>query len=454
MRKLFLVSMLAAFVTLIPSGFAHAHPLGNFSVNRFSGLEIGDEEVTVHYVIDMAEVPTLQLLPVIDLDKDGGVDERELTRFVTSLGPKLGPLLKLQADGRSLPLEVQRAEGRFSRGQGSLDVLRIEIDYSADLTSSSARIDYADGTFPGRRGWVEVVAYTSGDQGIEDSSVPTTSVSSELRRYPKDMLKSPVAVQTAIVDVDPGAAAAPRPSDAAPQAREVSRLEKAFTGLIERRMSPGVFVLAILIALAFGAVHALGPGHGKAIMAAYLVGTKGRVRHAVTVGIAVSLMHTLSVIGLGAITLWASSMFPPEAVYPYLSLASAAVVLGLGGYLLTKRLRSRHVHSHEHPHDHSHDHSHHHGHETVDVMSWKGLTAIALSGGLLPSPSALIVLLGAVALHRVALGITLVGAFSIGLAGALAVIGILVLQARSVGVRFLGERTASAIPLISAALIF
>jgi nickel/cobalt transporter (NicO) family protein len=320
--------------------------------------------------------------------------------------------------------------------------------------------------------------------------VPSESVSNELRTYPQDLLSSPVNSNEATIDVAPGAAPAPsNPQTEAPQVGPGELFAGAFASLIEGEMSPAFLLFAVLLAAASGALHALGPGHGKTVMAAYLVGTEGRVHHAVAIGIAISLMHTTSVVVLGLVTLWASSVFPPESVYPYLSLISGAVVLCLGAWLLWSRLKahaarklggahSRSDHSHDHSHDdHDHDHSHtdDHEHEHLHALthshgfgshthgpthdssrsplSVRGLIALALSGGLLPSPTALVVLLGAIALHRVALGITLVAAFSIGLAGALTLLGVLVLRARSYAAERFGSSRAALIPIGSAALI-
>ncbi|MDP9225340.1 MAG: hypothetical protein M3P18_16145, partial [Actinomycetota bacterium] len=232
---------------------------------------------------------------------------------------------------------------------------------------------------------------------------------------------------------------------------------------IEHDLSPIFLVVALLLAFAAGALHALGPGHGKSIMAAYLVGNEGRVRHAVVVGVAVSAMHTASVVALGLVILGASKLFAPETVFPWLSLVSAIVVLALGAYLLRSRLRARaaarHLHDgdghhdHDHPHDHPHIHPHPHPSPGVAPTSWRGLGVIAISGGLLPSPSALIVLLAAVALHRIAFGVVLVGVFSIGLAGALTTVGVLVIKARTYASRRWGESLTNALPIFSAAAI-
>jgi ABC-type nickel/cobalt efflux system permease component RcnA len=207
-------------------------------------------------------------------------------------------------------------------------------------------------------------------------------------------------------------------------------------------------------------------------MAAYLVGAGGRVRQAVAVGGAVSLMHTASVIGLGLLVLYAQSLFPrPEDVYPWLGLLSGVVAIVLGAALFTMRYRahrravaatSAHAHPGSHDHDHEHDHEragdggdHGHVHTVPDahVLSRKGLVALAVAGGILPSPTALVVLLAAVSLHRVAFGLALIVAFSIGLAAALIVVGVLALRARDLVSRKMTSRLGQLIPLVSASAI-
>jgi ABC-type nickel/cobalt efflux system permease component RcnA len=458
---------LLSFV-LFGGSSASAHPLGNFTINRYSGIEVFVGHVDLHYVVDMAEIPTFQTIDEIDVDQRGGVTLDELDRYATLSARRFAARVRLRADGRELASSVERASARLTPGTGGLDVLRIEVDYSAALADPESTIEYTDGNFPTRPGWKEIVAYASGGQGIVSSSVPSKSISKGLRDYPRGLLSNPVDVDSARLTSTPGAGQAVRSGPERFGSATPSWLERSFTGFITRDLTWPLMFVALLTALAFGAVHALGPGHGKTIMAAYLVGTEGRVRQALGVGVAVSLMHTLSVVALGAVTLWASNLFPPERVYPYLSLVSALVVVGLGTWLVITRYRRRgeHGHSHDHTHPHPHEHgsqehdhdhgTHSHSHEVPPsdrVLSWKGLGAIALSGGLLPSPSALIVLLGAVALHRVAFGIALVGAFSVGLAAALSVVGVLVLRARSFAVGRLGARMGSLMPLMSAAAI-
>lgn len=470
---------------------AAAHPLGNFTINRFTEMTFDDDGAMVHYVVDMAEIPTFQELERIGAEPTAAA----LSAYARSQAKQLGSQLELRADGDEIALRLRDATARLSAGQGGLDVMRIDLFFRAALPSGRTVVTYSDANFAGRLGWKEVVAgATDGERGIARSSVPAESISDSLRSYPKHLLSEPPAVDRATVTLAPGATgqAVDAPvhlPDAAPDL-----VGDWFTSLVSRDLSAGFVLLAFLAALSAGALHALGPGHGKTIMAAYLVGAEGRARHALAVGVAVSLMHTVSVIGLGLVTLWASNLFPPETVLPWLSLLSGAVVLGLGLWLVYTRGRalisyarpSRQVHVEEavarepvlalagapsaavgdshsvvhrhHPHEHA---AHPHGHsdhdhtppEGVALFSFRGLAAVGLSGGLLPSPSALVVLLGAVALGRTAFGLVLVAAFSIGLAAALTAVGLLVLKARDAARSRLGAQAGAWLPLASAALI-
>ena len=458
---------------------ASAHPLGNFTINQFSGIEVGLNDVTVHYVVDLAEIPTIQELGIAPGEV---VEQRVLDAYADDLSPQVLSRLDLAIDGDHIELTLKRSSAELLPGEGPLDVVRIEFDWVGELTSERAELVYNDDNFANRLGWKEIIIYPSGGQGLTGSTVPSASSSDELRTYPSDELSSPLNQTEARAELAPGA------TGTAPEARAITHgsdlFAGSFTSLIERELTPGFFFVALLLALGFGAVHALGPGHGKTVMAVYLMGAGGRMRDALFVGVAVSAMHTLSVVALGLLTLWAAAIFPADAVYPWLSLASGIVVLALGAWLLRVRVKARskkhlrhHEHAHEHVHEHGHEqvlvgavgpetieggHDHGFGYHThapselppgVSVTSWRGLGAIALSGGLLPSPSALVVLLGSVALGRVAFGLTLVAAFSVGLAGALTLLGIAVMRARSYMTRRFGVRANTLLPICSAATI-
>jgi nickel/cobalt transporter (NicO) family protein len=445
-RGLVLLGVVAA-VLLAPAAAA-AHPLGNFTINRYAGIELGPGQVRIDYVVDMAEIPTVQVRPEMDADGDGEITDAERAAWATRTAPDLRSGLEVSIGGRPVPLHVVSASARFRPGQGGLDILRLEAAF-AGPAPEEGRLTFADTNDGDRIGWREVTAVGVEGTALVTSSVPARSVSNALLSYPRDLLSSPLDVATATVSFRPGPSAVVAGSE--PTAASGPRPDVtggAFAGLVGRT---GPFMaVALLLALGFGAVHALGPGHGKTLMAAYLVGAGGRVRHAVVVGGSVAVMHTASVLALGFVVLTLTRVFAPERVYPWLGLASGLIALGLGAMLLVSRLgRWGGASADDHHHGHDHGHVHEHG----SPLSRRSLTALAVAGGILPSPTALVVLLAAIALGRVAYGLALIAAFSLGLAGALVVVGILALRARDVFARRVSGRTARLVPVLSAASI-
>jgi ABC-type nickel/cobalt efflux system permease component RcnA len=277
--------------------------------------------------------------------------------------------------------------------------------------------------------------------------------------------------------------------------------EGALAGFIQRgEPTFGFLLVALVVAAGLGAVHALSPGHGKAMVASYLIGSKGRVRDAILLGGIVTFTHVFSVVLLGVLALALTEYLAPEEVYPWLGFASGCLIFVIGYWLLASRaLGLGHTHSHSHPraaedparaeeearehrheheqgdghghsdidgdlHGHTHDRAHEHadGHEhshershvrSGEVTLWS-LLSLGISGGMVPCPSALVVLLAAVAVHRVAFGLTLILAFSVGLAAVLILIGVLAVTATRFMTRSAGEgRWVRALPVMSAGVI-
>jgi nickel/cobalt transporter (NicO) family protein len=218
----------------------------------------------------------------------------------------------------------------------------------------------------------------------------------------------------------------------------------------------GVLLVLLLSAFAWGMLHALSPGHGKAMVAAYLVGTRGTARHALALGLTVTVTHTIGVFALGLVTLTLSQYVLPEDLYPWLNLASGLLIVGVGaGVLRTRLVRARHAHHHAHDEHHHHEHGHDHHHHPPERITTRGLLAMGASAGLIPCPSALVVLLGAVAQHQVALGLVLIVAFSAGLAATLVALGIAVVTASGRITRHIDAtgRVATIAPAVSAVAI-
>ena len=232
-----------------------------------------------------------------------------------------------------------------------------------------------------------------------------------------------------------GAGASGAEGPGAVQRGGVDRATAAFTALVgERSLSPGFALVALLLAVGLGAAHALAPGHGKTVMAAYLVGLRGTLRQAATIGATVTLTHTAGVLLLGLV-LTTSRAVASERVYPWLGLGSGLLLAGVGVGLL---VRARPGHGHPHPHQHepgrSHPHDHDHPGAVPGVgrpLGWRGLVALGLAGGLVPSPSAVVVLLGGIALGQAWFGVALVLAYGLGMAATLTGVGLLLAHLRT-----------------------
>lgn len=442
--KLLVAALLAAVVVLLAPATASAHPLGNFTVNRYAGIEIAGSEVYVRYALDLAEIPTYQL--GAELRKPGYAN-------------RLARKLELTLDGRPVPLRVVEHRITTRPGAGGLKTLRFDVVYLA--SGEGTELAIADTAFPGRIGWREVTVVARDGARVLESSVPDASESDVLRAYPENLLRSPLDVSSATASFEPsdttGAPPAIAKADAPVQAGG------GFEALIERGdLSVGVLLLSFLIAAFWGAVHALTPGHGKALVAAYLVGTRGTPRHAIMLGGTVTIAHTAGVFALGLVTLGLSQFILPERLYPWLTLISGLLVVAVGASVLRQRLLSRgtshdhdhHGEGHHHRHDHGSHHHHDHEHHHDDRLTSKGILGVGVAAGLLPCPSALVVLLSAIALHRVGLGLALIVAFSVGLAATITAIGLVaVLAQRAFGRLSLNGPIVRTLPAISAALI-
>jgi nickel/cobalt transporter (NicO) family protein len=421
-----LAILIALVAPLALPALASAHPLGNFSVNHVAEVSVSADRVDVRYRLDQAEIPTFQ---------ERGTARAELVRRKQA---EVVRRLRATADGRALaltPTGPPRLELR--PGASGLRTTRFELALSAPARGAR-RIEVRDGTFPGRVGWHAIVARPGRGTAVR-ASVPAHDPTRGLTRYPADALSSPADVRSARFDVRPGEGTVSAPGER----REAggSRAEVGLEGLFaDAAAGEGVLLVLLLAAFGWGAVHALSPGHGKAMVAAYLVGTRGTARHAAALGATVTVTHTAGVVLLGVVALTLSAFVLPEQLYPWLSLASGLLVVVVGAAVLRSRTRKR-AHSHHH---------HHHEHD----LSARGIVAMGASAGLIPCPSALVVLLGAVAQHQLALGMVMIVAFSLGLAATLTVLGIAVVHASRAATRLpVPGAVVAALPTVSAIAI-
>ena len=477
-----------------------AHPLGNFSANHYAKFQVIGDGVVITYVIDLAEIPTFELLRQWGLDRNSpreALKRQSLAQSRLWMGN-----LALQIDDHRVTPLLRDVDVAIADGAGNLPIIRISA--MMFVRGSGGRFRYEDRNYDGRAGWKEIVIAAGSGAHLESASQTNQDRSQALTAYPSDAMVAPPqdlraafvwAADTRTTTAAPATVSAgpsgtqdgappkpaihpipqpaPRP---APPASSItannapggSVVRNDFLSrLLHREEIPLTMVLAALgVAFALGAAHALTPGHGKTIVAAYLVGSRGTLKHAALLGATVTFTHTISVFALGLATLFLYRSVVPENVAEFLGVVSGSSIVVIGGWMLWKRVRAlpgRHAHphthdhahggEHQHPHEHhhehrpTHDHSHAHdrgqhlhgghdhgpgGHTHLPAgdFTWGSLVALGVSGGLVPCESALVLLLSAISLGRAGLGLLLLVAFSLGLAGVLMTIGVVVVYTK------------------------
>lgn len=457
--------LLAALLAGWGASPAVAHPLGNFSVNRWAALRPDDLAIAVDYVVDFAEIPTFQEVLAIDTDGDGRETDAETRAFASARAASLVTGLVLEIDRVGVPLRPVSSRLVFAPGAGGLQTMKIVARFSGRLPGAipeaGVRVAFRDLNFAGRAGWREVIASGTAGTAIVGSSVPASDRSRALSSYPSDLIQAPPQDSQAEFRLLTGGAAArarlagiASPGAADLQGRTEARRppDDGFAGLIgpqATRFGPGILVAALASAFFWGAAHALTPGHGKTIVAAYLVGRRGIPLHAAWLGIVVTLTHTAGVFALGAVTLLLSRTVVPETLYPWLGFASGLSVTAMGGVLLWRRLWGHGPRAHVQAHGPDR-----HTHEMPETLTFRGLVALGVAGGIVPCPSAVVVLLSALAINRVLFGMALIAAFSAGIAGVLVAVGLLMVYARGLCERRDGRgRLAARLGVVSAATV-
>ena len=474
MRRLFGVLAgiaLLGVLSVAAAPMAFAHPLGNFTSNTFTRLRIQADRVAVDYVVDLAEIPALQTVQKIDTDGDGQLDAAQRRAFAENRCAELAAGLRLSVDEAPTPLRVQTAAMSLSPGQAGLRTLRLECGLRSDAVGlvDGAVVAFADTNLADRVGWREVIAVGDG-RSITTSDVADESISDELRTYPQNRLASPLDVTSATLTLGgPGTGGGAESAAPVPGAGPIGVLERltaSFTGAVaSRELTLAFGLLAGLIAIALGSVHALAPGHGKTVMAAYLIGRQGTGREALALGATVAVTHTTGVLLLGLVVS-ATEALAPERLYPILGAASGVLFTIVGVTLLRQAVRNRRRssagdnHGHDHGHDHGHGHGHGHDHPPPRPgVGWRALVLPGLAGGLVPTPSALVVLLGGIALGRTWFGVVLVLGYGVGMAAALVGAGYLLVRARAGLARRASDRphrlttVTAALPVVTACLI-
>ncbi|OPF72389.1 nickel transporter [Streptomyces antioxidans] len=445
----------AVAVVVLSAGSAEAHPLGNFTVNRYDGLVIAPGTLRVDHVEDLAEIPAAQAKPEIDRDGDDALSGRELGTWAARRCAGAAEGARLTVEGREVPVRAGNARARQRPGQAGLPTLRVECRLTAALGDGErATVAYRPRDIGTGPGWREVTA--QGDRmTLTDADVPRSSPSHRLVRYPAGQLSSPPDQRSATLRVRAGgpaltgAAESGRDDAVGPSVlpRGADRWTQALTSMVARHdITFGFALTAFATAVLLGAMHALAPGHGKTMMAAAAAaGGRSAPRDVLALGASVTVTHTLGVFALGLLVTAGSAAAP--SVISWLGVASGVLVAVAGAGLLRKALRRRrhvraqhrighdHVHArghdhvrtrghdHGHAHTHTHDHGDGHAHTHEVRPTLRGTLLLGFAGGMVPSPSAVIVLVGAAALGQAWFGFVLVVAYGLGLALTLTVAG-------------------------------
>ncbi|CCK31217.1 hypothetical protein BN159_6838 [Streptomyces davaonensis JCM 4913] len=490
-------------LVLVPSSVASAHPLGNFTVNRYDGLVVASGTLRVDHVEDLAEIPATQAKP--DIERLG------LEQWAGRRCASAARDSELTVEGRSVALTVKSSHARVRPGQAGLDTLRVECALRAPLPDSETlTLDFRAAGAESGPGWREVTA--RGDRmTLAESDVPKESLSGELTTYPEELLSSPADTASASLTVRPGGPALVEEERDAPAAsvlpRGADRWTRALDSLVARNdLTVGFAALALFIAIGLGALHAVAPGHGKTLMAAVATarGGRARMKDVLPLAASVTVTHTLGVVALGLLVTAGSAAAP--SVITWLGIASGALVMAAGATLVRRAWHQRghhhphspapertptpvlvgaHTHGHGHGHDHSHGHEHSHDHEHdherpkehthththggtththATAPTIRGTILLGFAGGLVPSPSAVVVLVGAAALGHAWFGLLLVVAYGVGLALTLTAAGYAVVRLGAGASRWVERRPSWAVhpvaglirrtaPLVSALVV-
>jgi len=487
--------MRTVLLSLVLTGLTlSAHPMGNFSVNHYSRLYVHGGAVEVTYVLDLAEIPAFELLSQWQADWK---DQASLTDKSRSQADEWIGNLTVTQDGSRIPLHLSSVSATATEGAGGMPTLRIQM--AASAPAQRGEVVYEDRNYQGRAGWKEIVI-----------GQKATDLSGGLTHYPTDPTITPPQDLTARITWLPVTAptqpvASQKTPEPEPQPLQYqpsfSQQQPSAPGTVvrgdylsrmlhQKDIGWGLALLGIIAAMGLGSVHALSPGHGKTIVAAYLVGSRGTLKHAGLLGFVVTFTHTFTVFLLGLGVLFFQKYVIPERIVPVLGMISGLSIVAVGALLLYRRAKTlmevqpapthaHHRHDHDHAHEHHHEHAelvaaghahvhapvhahanghahthdhhhphvhdHHHEHDHAHVHSHGGhshshmvegkitlgsLIALGISGGLVPCPSALILMLSAIALGRPGLGLLLLVGFSTGLAAVLMGIGFLVIYAK------------------------
>ncbi|MDQ6758786.1 MAG: hypothetical protein M3Z32_02830 [Acidobacteriota bacterium] len=378
------------FAVLI-AGVAQSHPMGNFSVNHYARIQVNARAVDITYVLDLAELPTFDLLRQWGLERTSPAGD--LNRKAAEQARTWAGNLVITSNGEAVKPKFIKADLVLADGAGDLPIARITSHLRLD--GAAGKLEYEDRNFAERAGWKEIVIGAAPSVTLDRASQGSQDRSSALTQYPQDPTvappqdlraalewtadapvvvtqRRPAAAVVAPIEQPKAAPIPAAPATSTPSAAPagtVVRGDYLSRLLHQRELTMSMILIAVLVAFVLGAAHALTPGHGKTIVAAYLVGSRGTLKHAAFLGAIVTFTHTISVFLLGLATLFLFQYVMPEKIVQVLGAVSGLSIVAIGAWMMYKRIRGLQpkpapVHSHSHDHEHHHHrHEHvHHGH--------------------------------------------------------------------------------------------
>ncbi|HVL13999.1 MAG TPA: hypothetical protein VM529_15630 [Gemmata sp.] len=482
---------LAPTVALLVAAPAAAHPLTELRFDRTAAVRAGADGVAVRYKLEVSALA----LQLDSARRFGAADIAKLDKTLAGLASayagkvqaELAEKFRVEADGRPLAFRFEPTEVTFTDHA----VCEYRMFAPWPPGGRERRLEVRDETFAGQPGVLNLTLDWRGGGGprveLSDHEDPPARVRTQNadKLTPEEVAASRRASAMVVLPAAVEAPATPTPAGPAVEPVVNVTVEPApnlFADLFRRGL-PALFDSALgigvllLAAFLFGAAHAFTPGHGKTLVAAYLVGERGTVKHAIVLGLATTVAHTGSVIAVAAVLYGVYGNRVPAAAQGTLQFVAGLLVLAVGLWLLMRRVAGKadhfhfggHHHHHGHDHDHAHSHDHHHGHphahdhhhhhgpspaSAKTTAGWARLVLMGVGGGLVPCWDAVLLLVAAVALDRVGFAIPMLVAFSAGLGAVLVALGVGVVYAHRAGARrFKDSRWFRALPVVSAVLL-
>lgn len=408
-----------------------------FSTNRFTEISFDYDSVCFSYTVTVGDIPAQRLKLRADDDGDGLLAEKEIRPLGVWMHGLLAGGLTIELDGRAIEVDPGAAKIEMLSKKVMYGPMRFRFRWRVGCSPGRHQLLYHDrARLPALEQTEVFIKEEPGMKLVSVSRLPRDRRSTPRVFWEGGAVPGPVSVRFDLADEgfeedDPNIAALE--DDAGPLKRALADQRLGFWGLL------AVIGFSFLL----GAVHALSPGHGKTLVAAYLVGSKGKMRHAVLLGLIVTVTHVFSVVVLGVVALWATQEVVPERVGPWISLAAGGLIVIMGVWMIVSRVRKKSVHVHDHDHVHE--------------VKWTEILILGISGGMVPCLSATVVLLFAIYVGRILMGLLLIAAFSLGMAASLIVLGMLVVTGRDLVARWSGGKTGKkwleVLPVLSAGIV-